>query len=931
MKKIVYCSLLALFFSLLSFGQEDGLEPLIVDQLDVRFILRNNIAIHQDTTRKLNFEEIQNTPFKKWNNDIFDYQAKNWFKFYLNPTIDAKQFIFSSSYSDSVNVFVPYQTSYQKKTIGRLTNKDIRFSIYDSSILTIPTDSIDYSKPFYFNKVALTKTPQGNANILGYVILANKFSTWKNVKDKIIGYTLTENIFYAVLFVTMLIFLVNYAVTRDQNFLNYSLYLLFTLSIFIYSFPFIVNVLNDIHPLIIDSISHASVPLASGAYFYFVIYFINVKDDFPKLYPIAKYTVLASIIFAALFVIQLFFFPYFKFRTSIHSAFDVAFLITSISVFIYLVLQRLDFLKRIIIFGSFFLILGQTLSITLSNAFYFLGAVIIEIIVFASVVSFQNKRALYNQAISEAALANEKIKRENLQEIDNLKSRFITNITHEFRTPLTIILGYVDNLKATLNYPKNGSSDLEIIERNSTNLLNLVNEMLDLAKLEQGSLDINYRKADLSKFTKIITESFESLAFDKGINIAYSNVIKNPILDFDSEKMRQILSNLLSNAIKFTEHGDTIKVKLSDAQDHYQLTVSDTGAGIPENEIDFIFDRFYQVKNNSFKVSQGTGVGLAFTKELVQLLQGTIAVQSQIDKGTTFTLRFPLTRTAHRDDVLPKVHVQTPEEQPTEVTTQEMAPQEMPTVLVVEDNRDMSKYICSCLQGLYHVTTAFNGTKGFDKAIKETPDIIISDVMMPKMDGYEMTQKLQEHEATNHIPIILLTSKSQQEDKLEGISRGADAYLIKPFQKAELLLRLEKLISKRNALQKRYQLSNVLLDKKEKHIKDHNIVFLNKAITCVHKDIANPEFNSQLLAQELALSDSQLYRKLKAITNNSTAIFIRNVRLEKSKELLESSSKTVSEIAYECGFKDPNWFGKIFKERYKLNPSSYRNSSKNNV
>lgn len=927
----MYCSLFTLFFSLFSFGQEDSLKPLHIDKLDIQFILKNNVAIHVDTTRKQSFKEVQRLTFKKRDHDIFDHQSKNWFKFYVNPQIDAKQLIFSSSYADSVNVFVPYKSRYKKTTIGRLTKTDITFSIYDNSILHIPTDSIDFSKPFYFNKITLTRTPYANAYISGYVILTDKYSTWKNKKDKAIGYTMTSNIFFAVLFVTMLIFLMNYGMTRDQNFLNYSLYLLFTLLIFVYNFPVIVNFINDIHPLFIDSISQASIPLASGAYFYFVIYFINVKEDFPKLYPLAKYTVVACVIFAALCIIQLFFFPYLKYRWQILASFEFTFLFLSISVFIYLVLQRLNLIKRIIIFGSFLLIVGQALSLLLANYFFFLGAVIIEIIVFASVVSFQNKQTLHNQVRSEAALANEKIKRENLQEIDNLKSRFITNITHEFRTPLTIILGYVETLKGNLDDQETNIKNLETIERNSSNLLNLVNEMLDLAQLEQGSLAVSYSKSDISKFAKITTESFESLAFDKGIKIAYTSAIKNPILDFDSEKIRQVLSNLLSNAIKFTERGDTIKVHLSATQEQYHITVSDTGAGIPESEVEHIFDRFYQVKNNSFKISQGTGIGLALTKELVHILQGTITVHSKVDIGTTFTMKFPITRKAIEDGALLSKPINIPLSQETESIIQE-ANQEAPTVLVVEDNRDMSKYITSCLQGIYQVTTAFNGEKGYTKAIKETPDIIISDVMMPKMDGYEMTQKLQEHKATNHIPIILLTSKSQQEDKLEGLAKGADAYLVKPFQKTELLLRLEKLVSKRKALQKRYQLSNVL-DKKQrdKNIKDQNMVFLNKAIACIHKAIAEPKFNSQMLSQELALSDSQLYRKLKAITNNSTAIFIRNVRLEKAKELLDTSSKTVSEIAYECGFTDPNWFGKAFKERYALTPSSYRNTSKNNI
>ncbi len=531
---------------------------------------------------------------------------------------------------------------------------------------------------------------------------------------------------------------------------------------------------------------------------------------------------------------------------------------------------------------------------------------------------------LYYKIALQRKLAGQEAKR--LQDLDDLKSRFITNITHEFRTPLTIILGYVDTLKSKLTDKNSETEDLKTIEQNSENLLGLVNQMLDLAKLEQGRLDIAYTKADVSKFTNYVAQSFESLAEDKEVALRYISKIEDPVLDFDAEKLRQILTNLVSNAIKFTEKGQKVTVTLSEINAKFQITVADTGAGIPEEDVAQIFDRFYQVQNNSFKVSQGTGIGLALTKELVQLLDGTITAQSKLGEGTTFRVQLPITRIAIDKDV--DASISTIANQGIQVPAAKsvVIDQDAPTVLIVEDNKDMSRYISSCLQDSFKVTTAFNGQKGFDKATKETPDIIISDVMMPVMDGFEMTQKLQSQEATNHIPIVLLTSKALQEDKLEGLESGADAYLTKPFQKAELLLRIHKLIEKRKTLQKRYQIATVLLEKKQdkKPIADKNILFLNKAISSIHDNLADTSFNSEMLSRELALSDSQLYRKLKAITNTSTAIFIRKVRLEKAKELLETTTKNVSEIAYETGFNDPNWFGKVFKESFDVSPSQIR-------
>jgi YesN/AraC family two-component response regulator len=237
----------------------------------------------------------------------------------------------------------------------------------------------------------------------------------------------------------------------------------------------------------------------------------------------------------------------------------------------------------------------------------------------------------------------------------------------------------------------------------------------------------------------------------------------------------------------------------------------------------------------------------------------------------------------------------------------------------------MARYIASCLQHEYKIITAENGKLGLEIAMAEIPDLILTDVMMPIMDGYELTQKLQEHDLTNHIPIIMLTSKAMQEDKIEGLTRGADAYLTKPFSKKELLLRIEKLIAKRKLLQEKYQVSTIVENRvPNKKTNDKNDLFLNTVITCIHKYIDDSNFNASNLAQELTMSDSQLYRKLKAISNTSTALFIRKVRLEKAKELLQTTELTVSEIVYSTGFSDPSWFSKVFKEEFKESPTYFR-------
>jgi CheY-like chemotaxis protein/anti-sigma regulatory factor (Ser/Thr protein kinase) len=397
-------------------------------------------------------------------------------------------------------------------------------------------------------------------------------------------------------------------------------------------------------------------------------------------------------------------------------------------------------------------------------------------------------------------------------------------------------------------------------------------------------------------------------------------------MDFDAEKIRQIMTNLISNAIKFSPQHSELHIKLNKTDaSTLQIEVADQGYGIDQAELPFIFDRFYQVENTEHKVSQGTGVGLALTKELVELFNGNINVTSKVNNGTTFTIQLPI---ANNATTTPAAQIER------EMTIGTVVPQindvisddDANSVLIVEDNADMARYIASCLKPNYKITFAKDGKEGLELASAQIPDIIVTDVMMPIMDGFELTQKLQADANTNHIPIIVLTSKALQEDRLEGITSGADAYLTKPFQKKELQLRMQMLIAKRKQLQQRYAVNTIVEQKEEQpKPKDKNLIFLNAVIQHIQEHIDDSNFGATELAKAMAMSDSQLYRKLKAISNTSTAIFIRKVRLEKAKELLKTTDLPISEIAYATGFNDPNWFSKTFKDEFKQSPTEFRN------
>lgn len=514
-------------------------------------------------------------------------------------------------------------------------------------------------------------------------------------------------------------------------------------------------------------------------------------------------------------------------------------------------------------------------------------------------------------------LAAQEAKR--LKDLDDLKGQFITNITHEFRTPLTVILGYVSTLKESIS-SKDTEKPLEAIEKNSNDLLKLVNEMLDLAKAEKGKLEFKPTNSDAVSFLNYIVNSFSSYASSNNVTLDYQSYLDALPMDLDLEKMRQVISNLISNAIKFSKEEGNVTLMLKQQDNQAIIEVIDNGIGINKQDLPFVFDRFYRSQNRTQKAS-GSGIGLALTKELVNLMQGDIGVNSKEGIGTTFTVKLPITNKAPKSE---QSFAATKQQDKPLVIESVFLSDTLNTLLIVEDNVEISNYIKSCLKEKYNLLFAENGEIGFKLAQEKIPDLIISDVMMPVMDGFTMTEQLQKTKTTNHIPVIILTAKVMQDDKLTGLKSGADAYITKPFQKQELLLRIETLISKRKQLQEHYSIETIVKTEKKELKFDKNLEFLNQVIEQIHINIENPDYNAAKLASDLFMSDSQLYRKLKAITDKSTAIFIRSVRLEKAKELLETTNLTVSEIAYKTGFSNPNWFGKAFKEAYNTTPTKIR-------
>ncbi|OUR90900.1 hypothetical protein A9Q87_13260 [Flavobacteriales bacterium 34_180_T64] len=517
-----------------------------------------------------------------------------------------------------------------------------------------------------------------------------------------------------------------------------------------------------------------------------------------------------------------------------------------------------------------------------------------------------------------------------LKEVNQLKNSLYTNITHEFRTPLTVILGMAETLRESVKNKnlKNADRSLDLIHRNGESLLLLVNEMLDLAKSESGTLELELVQADVIPFVKYISESFNSLAEKHQINLTIYSEIESLNMDFDANKLTSIISNLLTNAIKFTPEFGKIIVHINQdvrkKKTYLFIKIKDTGIGISKSDLPNIFNRFYQSDTTSSRNHGGTGIGLALTKELIDLMKGSITVKSKLLKGSEFSLLIPVTRKANStklNDINTKPEASIVNSFPEKTEQFQDLNSDFPLVLIIEDNMDVAYYLKTCLLDSYDSIHAINGLVGIEMALERIPDIIISDVMMPGKDGFEVCATLKSDPRTDHIPIILLTARVTVEDRLTGLSHGADAYLSKPFNKKELFTRLEQLVSLRKKLIGRIQKEGyrLLLSKQDNNPK---LQFLQKVVKLIHEDIGNSKFGANELAGKLHISESQIYRKIKALTGKSTAIFIRSIRLEYAKELLVKTDKTVSEVAYEAGFNNPSWFSRAFKEEFGSAPSA---------
>jgi signal transduction histidine kinase/ligand-binding sensor domain-containing protein/DNA-binding response OmpR family regulator len=538
-----------------------------------------------------------------------------------------------------------------------------------------------------------------------------------------------------------------------------------------------------------------------------------------------------------------------------------------------------------------------------------------------------------------------------LQELDQMKSCFFANISHEIRTPLTLILGPLEQIISEASKEK-WKKQMQIMFRNGRNLLRLINQLLDFSKLESGRMSLKAKEMNIVPLLKGMVYSFDSMAKRKHITLTFKCDMEVIPVYIDSDKLGKIMANLLSNAFKFTSEGGEISVQLSVIRNEnkesldalpvdkiIEIRVTDTGIGIAPQHLDHIFDRYYQVENKYERA--GTGIGLALTRELVELHHGRITVESEPGKGTTFIIQFLSGKDHLKSDEI--IDDFATEDSQADIIQEEIEPvseetiesprviagkktaevkKDLPVILIVEDIEDVRNYIRGFMESHYRISEAQDGEDGFEKAIEMIPDLIISDVMMPKMDGFQLCEKLKTDERTSHVPVILLTARASEASKLEGLETGADEYIIKPFSAKELTIRVKNLIEQRRKLRERFT-QDITLSPKDIAVTSADERFLKRAMGIIEKYMSEPGFGVDVFGKEIGLSHSQLHRKIRALTNLSPVEFIRTLRLKRAASLLEQEYGNVAEIAYEVGFNNPSYFAECFRKLFGKSPSEY--------
>jgi len=826
----------------------------------------------------------------------------------INKTKDTLNLVFFNSNAPKVDLYLQSKKNTKHQILGYFQNTNERFckEVYNCfSFKIFPNEE---------KKITLHQKIINIDYTISKLNLVTKDKFDEMLLKQYREYHLTRMLFAILLGGLFLVFIYNFLLflkTKSKNHLYYSLYLFCTL---IYIFfiidknqNYFLGNLMLYSTLLIELFYIASFVL----YAYFISSIIKLNKISKKIVSI--FTILAIIYFSFLifrFLSNPYDFSEFDYKIITYFKF-ISYLFVG---YILILLSKNTKTKHIkyVFIGSLILILSYLLqSFWFTFADYFSGKVFFKFFIrsnFAILLGTILEVSFFTYAlfIKSSQINKEKIHLENLSEI---KSRFFANISHEFRTPLTLIKSPVQSLQSEIS-DENQKRKLNLIDSNATRMLELVDQLLQLSKIDSGNLKLILKDGNIGAFIHTIIEPFNFLATEKKLNFT-STIDETPNNNlFDKDVIEKIITNLVSNAFKHTTQNDVITINSSVINSNLKIVVSNSGSNLKKEDLNKIFERFYQ-KDES---QQGFGIGLALVAELVNLYNGTIETTIVSDR-LSFIVILPLSSINKKAVVIEPKNSEGIQETNIIETGK-------PILLIVDDNFEIRLVLKDIFKDDYQIFEAEDGEQALKIAKKEIPDCIISDVMMPKIDGFEFTKKIKNDELTSFIPVILLTARTSDEDHLQGLKSTADAYLIKPFNNDIVKETVNQLITERKKLHQRYS-QELVLKPTDIVINSVDEKFIEKLQTVLHKELANAEFSSEDFAKEMGMSRMQLHRKLKSLLGVSATEFLRNERLRVSCELLKKGNANISEIAYAVGFNDLSYFSKCFKEMYNCTPTEY--------
>ena len=560
---------------------------------------------------------------------------------------------------------------------------------------------------------------------------------------------------------------------------------------------------------------------------------------------------------------------------------------------------------------------------------------------------------IVNYILSRMRHRREIMKREHAEQLNEAKLQFFINISHEIRTPMTLIINPLEKLLAEKKGGEVQKTYL-MIYRNAQRILRLINQLMDIRKLDKGQMFMKFRETDMVGFIDDVMLTFDYMARKKKIHFSFEHTMPQLKVWVDMNNFDKILMNIFSNAFKYTPEQGEITVSLSTGRDatrrdplkeYFEITVTDSGIGLDREKIERIFERFYQIDNDVTKSNFGTGIGLHLSRSLVELHHGIILAENREDApGSRFVIRIPLgsahLRTDELEDVealiTPHAVLVKPEKTDLEEVFEEGEGEEdeeskktgkaknRMRILIVEDEEEILSYLKEELEGDYRIMTRKNGREAYDTILADTPDLVISDIMMPEMDGLSLCRKIKQNTNVNHVPVILLTAKSKPEDTMEGMATGADAYMVKPFNTELLKSTIANLLANRKLLKSKFSGAQQQEDKVQKlSMKSADEILMSKIMKVINENLSNPDLNVEMLAANVGLSRVHVHRKLKELTNLSARDFIKNIRLQQAAALLKEKKLTVSEVAYATGYTNLSHFSSSFKEVHGMSPKEY--------